>query len=127
MLVTVTLSQCCIVQANPDRLEQREKYETAKEKAAEKLKRIGLKMVIYPPIPRPTNWLCLEMVEKFSSMRDGHLSLLHASKHRIELLNDEVRPVHSTLYRVGTTARQFTAVEKTRIVSKNVIEPALTK
>lgn len=45
----------------------------------------------------------------------------------INLLNDEVRPVHSAPNPVGCTARQFAAAENNRMLAEKVINPATTK
>lgn len=57
-------------------------------------------------------------------MWDGHLGRIHAVKHRIELILQEVRPVHSAPYRAGTTSRQSEKEEIDKKLEMKVIEPA---
>lgn len=63
------------------------------------------------------------MLNEFQSMCDGYIWSMNVPKHRIDLLNDKKRPVHSTPYRAGPTAEQLTAAEASRMLAENVMEP----
>lgn len=56
--------------------------------------------------------------------------VIHAysdSKHRTELTSDDVRPVHSALYRTGGKERQFTVTEIHRMLQEDGITPTTTE
>lgn len=61
------------------------------------------------------------MLEEFERLWDRHLGCINVSEHRIDLLNEEVRLVHSTLYRTGRTMRQCTAAEIYGVLTEKVI------
>lgn len=65
----------------------------------------------------------LEMLEEFESLWYRRLRLINIVRHQIELLNDEIRLVHSALYRAGPTARKFAAAEIDQMITQNVNEP----
>lgn len=67
------------------------------------------------------------MISEFDHMWDGHPGLIRAAKHIIQLTSDEVRPIHSALYRSGTPARQFEKAEVDKIFKMKVLEPAQTE
>lgn len=68
-----------------------------------------------------------EKLEEYENMWDVYRGRIHVAKHRIDLLNDDVRPVHSASYRAGQTARKFSPAETDRMISEKLIEPANTK
>lgn len=69
----------------------------------------------------------LEMLEEFESRGDGPLERINIAKHRIILLNGDVRPVHSAPYWPGQTARKFAAAEIGQLPQEKVIEPGTTE
>lgn len=60
-------------------------------------------------------------------MCDGCLGLINACKHRIDLLDDEVGPVHSTPYWIAPTAKQFAVAERNGMLAENIIELSTTE
>lgn len=44
-----------------------------------------------------------DIFKDFQCMYAGHYRRINVAKHRIDLFNDEVRPVHSAQYRAGQT------------------------
>lgn len=56
-----------------------------------------------------------------------HLSHINLSKQRINLLNDKMRPVHSTPYRAEPTTMQLAAAETNQMLAKNFIQPMMTE
>lgn len=69
----------------------------------------------------------LKMLENFEGMSDRHLMRISESKHQVDLLKEEVWPVHSVSYRTEATAKQLFAAEINLTLTKNLIEPATTK
>lgn len=110
-----------------DRLEQTAEHETLKEEDESNLKKDWPEDVQLPVRFKTSRPEFINMLGTFESMSDDHLERINAARHRIDLLNDEVRSVHSALYRAGPTARQFAAAEGNRLIAKKVIEPITTE
>ena len=68
----------------------------------------------------------IEVLEKHSRMWDGHLGLIHATKHRIEL-TAEAKPVHQQPYRAGPTQREHEKKEVEKMLKAGVIEPSTSE
>lgn len=64
------------------------------------------------------------MLMGFESMSDGHLRPISVSKKRTDLINDKVRPVHTTLYRAGSIAKQFGAAEINPVFAERIAKQA---
>lgn len=67
------------------------------------------------------------MIKELENMQDAHPDCIKVSNHRIDRFIYELRPLHSTSYRAGRTARQFEVEEINRIFAKKVVEPATTE
>lgn len=48
---------------------------------------------------------------------------MKVAKHAVDLVNDEVRPIYSTLYWAQLAARQFAAEKINSVIAGNNIEP----
>lgn len=57
----------------------------------------------------------------------GHIGRKNVAKHRIELLNDKVRPVQSALFCMGQKTREFEQVEIYKMVKQKVSYSEQTK
>lgn len=57
-------------------------------------------------------------------MWDGHPGPTNAAKHRIELLNDNVKPIHSAKYYEGPKTVKFEKIEMDETLKQKVIESA---
>lgn len=66
------------------------------------------------------------MPKVLESVWDAHLSRMNQFKHRVDLLNKEIRPVNTASFRVGPTERQFVMAEINRVLAEMVIEPMTT-
>lgn len=60
-------------------------------------------------------------------MLDGQLRCINVTKHRVNLLNDDLRLVHSAPYRTRPTARKFDAAKMAKMVTEKVSETATTE
>lgn len=67
------------------------------------------------------------MLEEFESMRNEHLKRIKVAQHCIDLLNNEVRPIHTTPFWAGPTVWKFTAVDDSRMITEMIIEPTITE
>lgn len=68
--------------------------------------------------------LLIAMLSQFQSMRHGHLGGIKIANHRIELLQPDTAPGHSTLYRAGPKTKEFEEAEVDKMLVESVIEPA---
>lgn len=69
----------------------------------------------------------MEMLKEFERMCDVNLGSITVSKHRIDLLNDKIRPVYTVPYRAEPTARQLAAEEINRVLTEEAMEPPTTE
>lgn len=67
------------------------------------------------------------MFTQLETKWDGHLGLTKAVQHQVELAKTGIRPVHSTLDRTGTKAREFENKEMNQMLAINVFKPAQTE
>lgn len=67
-----------------------------------------------------------KMLEEFDSVRDGYLRHINIAEHRVELLNDDLRPV-LCLISSGADARKLAASEISLIITEKALERATTK
>lgn len=102
-------------------------HEAVKEKDEKKLKKYWLKGVQLPAKFKKNRHAFFEMLEEFKSLWNGYLGRIYESNHRIDLLNDNVRPVHSAPNLAGPTERQFAAANINQMLAKKVIESATTE
>lgn len=66
------------------------------------------------------------MLEELESRLDGHLGCIVVAKRWTDMLNADVRPVHSASYQPGTDARKFATAEIARVMTKKASEPEST-
>lgn len=85
------------------RLEQVSEHETVKENDEITVKKYFHENMLLPTKFEQHCQAFLEMITKFKSMSEGHLRRINVSKHRIDLCQKEVRPVHSAPYQAGPT------------------------
>lgn len=71
-------------------------------------------------------WI-LSMMYDFQPTSKGHLGYITAAKHRIELLHDHTKTVHSAPYRAGSKTRELKYPETDKMQRKQAIEPTQTK
>lgn len=64
------------------------------------------------------------MPEEYRSMCLRHLKPIDLSKHRIDLLDHDLKPVDSAAYRTELTARKLAAAEIGRTITEKVVELA---
>lgn len=102
-------------------------HKAVTEKDEEKLNKDWCKDTQSPDKFRTHQPASFEMLEDFEGMWDGHQGRMNVSKHRINLLNDEVSPVHSASYSAGPTARKFVAAKIDRIIPEKYIEAVTTQ
>lgn len=69
----------------------------------------------------------LSMLSEFQFIQDGQLGQLNIAKHRIELTNENILPIHSAPYRVGPKAREFEKAKINKMFLIKFIEPAQTE
>lgn len=67
------------------------------------------------------------MLEIVESIRNGHLLRINVAKPSIDLVNGDVRPIHSILYQARQTARQFAVAGTDKMITEKMIEPTSTK
>lgn len=66
----------------------------------------------------------LPMLSKFQHMRDEHFGWITVTKHLIELISSDKRPIHSEPYKAGCRAWESRKHEINRMLAMNVIELA---
>lgn len=64
------------------------------------------------------------MPSKLQSMRNRHLGQVSVRKHQLELMAENVQPIHCTLYRAGSIAKEFDNAEIEKTLLQRVIKPA---
>lgn len=60
-------------------------------------------------------------------MWDGQLRRISVVKHRIELVKNDIKVVHSTSYLERPIKKSFSAAETGVLITEKVIEPLTTK
>lgn len=124
-------SDCCVnavhYNSEPHSLDQMAKQEAGKERVEGALEKDWFKDVQLPAKFEEHHPAFLDIVKEFQSMWDGHLEHIFVAKLLIDLISDEVWPVHFTLYQAMPAARQFTTAEMNPMLSEKVIEPVTRK
>lgn len=64
------------------------------------------------------------MLPEFQAIWDGHDGRINVAKHRIELLKDTDKPIHSAHYRVGRKTSEFEKVKIDKMLAQKVVERA---
>lgn len=96
---------------NIHRLEQIAEAEAVKEQNETTLKKDWREEVHLPAKLEDHRPGFLECFEEVGSIRHIHLRRINLARHRINLLNDETRPVHSAPLQMRPTARRFAVAE----------------
>lgn len=91
----------------PDRLNRLTEDEGVKERDEETLKKDRRDYIKLPVTFKEHRQIFLDMLTDFPSICDNDLGRKKITKNRIELLNNEVRPVHSVPHLARPTARKF--------------------
>lgn len=107
-------------------LEQIADHKDVKQKVGEKLEKVCSSDVQLPANLKTDRPVFLEITETSDIMGNEHLSRIDMSGHRVDLLNDEVTPVHFSLSQARQTERQFAAAEMNRMLGEKLIEPVTT-
>lgn len=102
----------------PDRLTELDEYEEVREKDEEILKRnLGEDVRLFAKFKTLRRAL-LEMLEEIEIMRNGHQGCINVFKHLTSLLNDEVRAVYFSPYRVEARVKRSAAAGIKRVLTK---------
>lgn len=109
-----------------DRLEQIANLEVVNEKKEESLDKDCRGDVQLPDKFKFRRTAFLKMLGKFEGMLKGHVGQINESKHLIDVLNKADRPAQYVPYWAVLLAKQFSAAEKSRMLSETFIEPATT-
>lgn len=67
------------------------------------------------------------MVTELESTWDRYLRRINAPKHRIDLINEEFRPICYAVYRVEPFSVAFVTMEIELMLAESAIEPETTK
>ena len=69
----------------------------------------------------------ISMLEKYESMWDGHIGQITVAKHRIDLVDEGMRPIHAHPYRAGPKRRELEKAELDNMLKEGIAEPATTE
>lgn len=111
----------------PERLEQMAEDRNVKETDRTILKKYWRGDVQLPAKIKGRGLAFLEMVGEFEIMWDRHLERVNVAKHRLDLLNEDVRMVHSALYRARSTMMKFAVANNGWMIIEKVIKSGTTE
>lgn len=114
-------------QPHLDRLQQLADHEHVSQEHGTKLNEDWRGKVIIPRKYQAQRDEFLQLLLEFEDISDGHRDLINTSKHRIELICNDIRRVHGARYHISVVVRQFAVKLVQKVPQEEAIEPANTE